>query len=713
MIWHSNSIADVLQELQVDPAMGLTQQEADTRLKEYGQNGLQEQKHRSFRQTFAKQMHTPLTVLLWVLASVALLIDLYNHFLKHIPTDWKRSLIVAAIALVITLLNTIRRCRAASAMAALHTLSIPDTRVRREGTEQLCSSLTLVPGDIILLGVGDLVPADCRLIEADRLRCDECELTEATMPTEKYADPVFDDITPLAQRTNMLYAGTAITGGTATAVVVATGVRSEMGHRPAKFVPAALPMQKLADRLTLWMGGVAVVLSILYLIIGLIGQDDRSAVLLMSAVLIMAAVPQGIVTLFTLLTTRSIRRMSLHHLLLNRPDAAHTLGRVTVICTEQETLQQGDSVYLCRAFVGHRPVDMTAATPQAPGLGQLMRLTALNTHDSDAIDSAILAVLPKLGIDKADLLVDMPRIGELPSTDTRKTAVHLAGEQAITLVSGDWRSLLPSCAKGNTEELIAAAESMERDGLQVWAVTYRLTDTAPAVYTSDALEQDLTCAGLLGLCVPLHAESAHTPSQVRTILFSHESPAIASAAAHSTGLTDSARVATADVVDSLTDEELVEAAQQYNVYCGLNVLQKQRILTSLQQHDVVLLPAGDSAEADLLTTADVGCARGTVAADVTKEAADIILTDDSYAAVVAAVREGRRLRKERMGMIAYLMLCGVAVLIVGYSSLFGWLSLAVTAILLMGLHLLLIALPLPLWIIQGVSHIVHSIRQKA
>ena len=708
MIWHSNTISDVLQELQVDPSAGLNQQEAAARLKEFGKNSLQEQQKASFRQAFSKQLRAPLTALMWVLACLTLLIDLYQHFLKHVPTDWKRSLVVAAMALMITLLNTIRHCRAAAAMATLRSLSVPETRVRRDGTEQLCSTLTLVPGDIVLLRVGDLVPADCRLIEADRLRCDECDLTDATMPTEKYADPVFDDITPLAQRTNMLYAGTAITGGTATAVVVATGARSEMGHQPTKYVQTVLPMQHLADRMTLWLSIAAAGLSILYLIIGLISNPDRAAVLLMVGALAMAAVPQGIASLFTLLSTRSIRRMSRHHLLLNRPEAADTLGCVSVICTEQETLQQGDSVYLCRAFVGHRTVDMTANTPKAPGLGQLMRLAALNTHNGDPIDCAILAFLPKLSIDRNDLLVDMPRIGELDSTDTRKTAVHLAGEQALTLVSGDWRSLLPHCIKGNTEELTAAAEAMEHEGLQVWAVTYRLTDTAPAVYTAAELEQDLTCAGLLGLRIPLNTEAEQPISRVRTILFSHESPAIASAAAHRAGLTDNACVATAEVVDSLTDAQLAEAVKQYNIYCGINVEQKARILTALQQHDTVLLTAGDSAEADLLAAADVGCARGTVAADVTKDAADIILTDDSYTAVVAAVREGHCLRKARTGMIAYLILCVAVIVILSMCSLFGVFNPALGALLIVILHALLLALPTPLLVATGVSNFISE-----
>ncbi len=704
MIWHSHTATDVLEELQVDPTVGLTQQEADTRLKEYGKNSLQEQIRSSFPQVLSKQMRAPLTVLMWAMAGATLLMDLYNHFLKHIPADWKRSIIVAAITLVITLLNAIRQCRATSGMAALRSLSIPEARVRRDGTEQLCYTLSLVPGDIVVLGVGDLVPADCRLIEAYRLRCDECELTEATMPTEKYAEPVFDDITPLAQRTNMLYAGTAITSGTATAVVVATGIRSEMGHQPAKFINTTLPMQRLADSLTRWIAGITALLCIVYLVVGLIFHTDRAAVLLTTAALAMAAVPQGVVTLFALLTTRSIQRMSCHHLVLNRPESTDALGRVTVICTEQETLHQSDVVYVGRAFVAHHSVDMTAASPKAPGLGHLIRLAALNTHDSDAVDSAILAALSKMGVDKSDLLVDMPRIGELAPTDSRKTAVHLAGDQALTLVSGDWRSLLPLCVKGNIEELTTAAEAMERDGLQVWAITYRLTDTAPAVYTAEALEQELSCAGLLGLRVPLHPEAKQNVSHVRTILLSNESPAIASAAAHRAGLTASACVATAEVVDDLSDEELAKAVQTYNVYCGLNVAQKQRLLTALQQNDVVLITAGSSIEADLLTTADVGCARGTVAADVTKDAADIILTDDNYTSVVIAVREGHRLRKERIGMIVYLVLCAAAVLLIGCLNLFNMISSAYGAVLVSGLHLLLLALPTPLWITTGISH---------
>lgn len=714
MIWHSNTVADVLADLRVDPDVGLTEQEAALRLKEYGKNSLQEQKPLSFRQAFAARLRSPLTVLLLVVAGTVLLLDLYKQWLRETDTNWHLPIIVAAMAIAAALLAALRQCRAASATASVHTLSAPDTRVRRGGSEQVCSTHTLVPGDIVLLGVGDIVPADCRLIAADRLRCDEGTLTGATMPTEKYADALFDDITPLAQRTNMLYAGTAITVGSATAVVVATGVRSEMGHENRHRPPmqADLPMQKKADRLNMWWGVAVAAVSVAALIIGLVRLSDRSAVLLTVAAAAVAAVPTGIAALYTRLTVGGMQRILRHHARVCRPAAMDALGQVTVIGIEQDMLQKDGDVSLCRAFVGHRDVDLTVDAPKAPGLGQLLRLAALNTGDTDPADAAILARLSQLGIDKEELLMDMPRIGELPYNGIRKTAVHLAGDETLTLVSGEWGSLLPLCTKGNIDELTAAATAMERDGLQVMAVTYRLTDTAPSVYTAEALEQDLTCAGLLGLHVPLRSTAA-ADTRVRNILFSDESVAIAVATAGTAGFDDDACAITGEEMQHMDDYALADAVEHCNVYCGLDTAQKLRVLTELQrQGETVAIIACQSEEADLLIAADVGCARGTVATDVAKAAADLVLTEDSHDAILAAVREGRRLRWEKAGTLAYLLLCSAAILFVTFGGFYGLFPLPYCAVLLMSLHLLLLALPTPLGIVLGISELAHKLRQK-
>lgn len=710
MIWHSNPVADVLAELQVDPNVGLTKQEAAQRLNEYGKNCLQEQKTLSVGHAFTKQLRSPSTILLLAVSGLVLVLNLYTQLLREIPTPWPIPLLVAALAVVAALLTAWRQCRAASADVALRALSAPDTHVRRDGTEQVCSTHTLVPGDVILLKAGDIVPADCRLIEADGLRCDEGTLVGTTTPTDKCAEAVFDDITPLAERTNMLYAGTIITAGTATAVVVATGVRSEMGHsrkrQPRSHAP--LSPQTHVTRLSIWWSVAVAIACLLALIIALLCRTDGSAVLLTVTTMAAVSLPVGILALNTHLTEEGIRRLLHSGIRVQHPEAAKGLGQVTVMGIDGSMLRpQGDVTLEC-AFVGHRIVDMTADTPKAPGLGQLMRLAALNTDSN-----TILTPLNRMGIDRNELLLDMPRVGELPLVGGRKTTVHLAGEETLILVSGEWRSLLPLCTKGNAEELTSAAMAMEREGLQVTAVTYRLTDTAPSVYTAEVLEQDLTCVGLLGLRAPLSTDAPRATSNVRTVIFSDESPATAMTAAQSAGLTDTPYVATGEAIAQLSDADLGDAIRHYNVYCGLDTDQKKRILTLLQQQgEVVAVTATDSDEAALLTAADVGIARGAFATDVAKAAADLILTEDEPAVLFTAIGEGRRLKQEKKTLFIYLAACSALLFLLGCIGLLGAFSLSLTAPLLMGLHLLLLALPTPLWVTASVSRILYQLREK-
>lgn len=692
MIWHSHTAADVLQELQVDPAMGLSEQEANERLKEYGKNSLDEQRPLPFRQALVQQLKSPLTILLIAVAVIVLILDVFKQVLKEVPTDWEQALFVAALAIVSTLVGATLRYRATSAVSLLRNLSAPDTRVRRDGRDTVCPTHTLVPGDVVLLKVGDMVPADCRLIETNALRCDEGTLTDATAPAEKDANTLYENITPLAQRTNMVYAGTVITAGTATAVVVATGIRSEMGRtRP---VSQKTPTQNKKVRLlSLWWNGIAVLLGILALIVGLVQHADRSAVLLTAAALIPALVPQNMDSLLTLLSVRTVKRMARHRVRLHRPGAAETLGRVTVFCTEQETLVKGGDIQLHRAFAGHQQVDLSGADPATPGLGHLLRLAALNAYDNTPADRAVLECAGRLGIHRADLLVDMPCIGELTDSNAHKTGVHLAGEQTLILVTGDWRTLLPLCTKGNIEELTAAATKMEESGLMVKAVTYRLTDVAPSVYTVEELEHDLTCVGLLGFQVSLQQDVSDAVTllpKLRTIVFSNEPTASAAAATMQAGVTYAPCVATADTVETLTEEEWPTAVEKYNVYCGLTPAQKQRIVSALQaQGHVVAVTGCRSEDAALLTAADVSFARGSAAADVTKSAADVILPDDNYVSAIATIWEGKQLKTQRRCAIAYLIGCAVVMAGIGLSSLFGWTHLHRQAVLLMGLHLLL------------------------
>ena len=704
MIWHSNTVADVLQELQVDPSAGLSVQEAAERLKEYGKNSLQEHRPLPFRQALARQLRAPLTILLLGVAGIVLILDLFKQVLKEIPTDWEQALFVAVLALISTIIGAALRCYTASTVSTLRNLSATEARVRRDGTDTSCPIHTLVPGDIILLNAGDIVPADCRLVEANALCCDEHGLTDETAPTKKDATALYEDITPLAQRKNMLYAGTVIIAGTATAVVVATGVRSEMGR--TQRVSDNRPNRSKKERvLTLCWNVIAVALGVLAVSVGLIQHADRSVVLLTAAALTLALVPQHIGNLLTQLSAQAIKRMSQHRVRLHRPVAAEALGNVTAFCVEQDILIESDDVHLQCAFVGHQQIDLSGEAPKAPGMGQLLRLATLNADGEDPTDRAIMECASRMGINRSELLVDMPRIGELTDTDGHKVGVHLAGEQTLILVCGRWRTLLPLCTKGNVEELTTAATTMEEDGLLVMAIAYRLTDVAPSVYTVEELERDLTCVGLLGLQISLQqdmSEAATTIPNLRTILFSDAPSASAAAAAIQAGLTYAPCVATAETVEKMTEKELCNTVEKYNVYCNLSCAQKQRIVAALQtQGHVVAVTGCRSEDAPLLTAADASFARGSVATDVAKNAADMLLMDDSYVSAIATIREGKRLKIQHLCIIAYLIVCAVIMAGIGLSGLFGWTLLHRQAILLMGLHLLLMDILPPALVFIG------------
>lgn len=702
MIWHSNAITDVLQELRVDPQSGLSKQEVAARLKEYGRNCLDEAQPISFPHALKQQLRSPFTALLLTVSGITLILDLYKQILQSVNTDWEQSLIVAAITVVSTVISAWRHCRTHAAMAKSHYLAANESKVRRDGAEQTCSTDALVPGDIVLLSAGDVVPADCRLVEAYRLKCDECELTEATTPTEKYADTLFDDITPLAQRTNMLYSGTTITNGSATAVVVATGIRSEMGHRAAytQSTDYTASVQKQTGKLTVWWNVAVVLLSIVALIVGLIVHEDRSMVVLIAAAIMMAATPRNPDDLWIQLTSDYLQRMMHHRVRIRHPETVQTLANVTVLCAEEETLSISDRPILKEAFISPAThVDLaeglTTEMMNVRGVPSFWRMAVLNCNGSHPVDQVVLEATAH-HFHREDLLLDMPRIGEMTTDDEHRIGVHLAGEQTLILVSGAWRSLLPLCTKGNLDTLADQASAMETSGLQVTAIAYRLVDTAPTVYTAEELEQQLICVGLIGWHMHWHhnlSQTANSLPNLRTILFSDKPVSAAAAVAKRAGFADHPRAITGEALAEFTESEWADAAHEYNVYCGLSAEQKQQLVSALQQQGaIVAVTSGRSDEVELLRSADAGFARGIASTAVIKNAADALLTDDSYNAVMHSLAESRKLNAHKQMVFGYLVLCALIIGSIGVIALFGGIPMTHTALLLAILHLLLMTI---------------------
>ncbi len=710
MIWHSNSVVDVLRELQVDPAVGLSTQEAAARLEEYGENRPQKTSRPSLFSSFVIGLRHPLTLLLLIVSVIVFILDLYRQALQGEPTQWYWPLFVILVTLITTLLETLRQRRGEVLSEWMGGLSSPDACIRRDGGEGSVSSLTLVPGDIVILSSGDIVPADCRLITTEGLHCDESHLTQATYSVEKHAEAVFDDITPLPQRTNMVYAGTTITAGRATAIVVATGNHSEWGHHPQSQENPTT--QKKVSTITVWWTVAAVIIGVIAFIIGNIRGDHASFVWLTAAALIATTAPTGLSPLFNLLTTGSAQRLLRRHVRILHPTALDTIGQVTTIAIQQDLLHQSGEATLCRAFTGKHTADLTEAHPKVAGLLPLLRMTALNTTERTPNGTAILSRLQNLSIDRQDLLVDMPCVGELAPINGHITTIHLADEQTLILSSGEWRSLLALCGE-QTEKWTAAATAMESDGLQVVAVAYRLSDHAPSVYTAEEIERDFTCVGLLGLAIPV-CDNDFTVSKARTILFSNRSAAVAVAGAKNAGLTDTAEALTADDIRTMDDDTLAQAVNLHSVYCGLDVSEQCRVIAALQaQSHAVAVTACHGKDAAILHCADVGMACGAPAANVVKAAADIVLNEGDFAAIRTAVHEGQRLWRKKVALFIYSLLCSAAMLFISFGGLFGIFPLAYCALLITCVKLLCLAAPTPLWIVSGVVALVQKLRKKS
>ncbi len=686
MIWHSNDIPAVLRELQVDPSTGLTSDVVARRQAEYGENRLQEKKPMTFFQRLTRQLKDTMVIILMIAAAISLVVCIYEEFFQKAHGEWAEPIVIVAIVILNAILGVIQESRAEAALAALKNLSAPNARVRRDGKVTTISSHELVPGDIVELEAGDLVPADCRILEAYSLRSNESALTGESLPTEKMVDGEFEDITPLAERTNMLYASCGITAGRAVAVVVATGMQSEMGHIATLLDEegeTATPLQHKMTQLGKLLGVLALAICIIIFVVGLFFMKPLD--IFMTAVsLAVAAIPEGMPAIVTIVLALGVQRLVKKNAIIRRLPAVETLGSASVICSDKTGTLTQNRMTLRRAFVGNQFVELDGIK-QAPGLEQLIRLASLCTDAEiiadkligDPTETAILSYLRVIGYDKGELLQDMPRIGEVPFDSERKcmTTVHVAGEQTIVIVKGAPENVLAMCTKGNTEKAAEANTVMANDALRVLAVAFKILDTAPAVYDAESLECDLTLAGLVGMIDPPRTEVKKSIADcntagIRTVMITGDNVVTAAAIARELGILHEGEEAiTGQQLEALSDEELNDNIATYRVYARVTPADKIRIVKAWQKRGDVVAMTGDGVnDAPALKAADIGCAMGITGTDVAKSAADMTLTDDNFATIVDATREGRGIYDNIRKAIGYLLSCNLGEILTVFVS---------------------------------------------
>ncbi|HNA87894.1 MAG TPA: cation-translocating P-type ATPase [Anaerolineales bacterium] len=693
MNWHTIETNTALKELGSSSETGLNTTQVNEAKAKFGTNELIERGGRTPLQILWEQITATMVLILIAAAVVAGLLG-----------DTKNTIAILSIVALYALLGFIQEYRAEQAIAALKKMSVPNVRVLRDGKLQEFSARELVPGDVIQLETGNVIPADLRLLEAVNLRIQEAALTGESEAIEKHVAALSSDELPLGDRRNMAYMGTVITQGRGLALVVATGMQTELG-KIADMIQAVkqeqTPLQRRLDALGKMLALIGVGIAILIFILGIIRGDDIKHMLLTAVSVAVAIVPEGLPAVVTITLALGAQRMLQRQALIRKLPAVETLGSVTVICSDKTGTLTENRMTVVVLDVAEHALDLTGDIARdgslhaTRGLGSPVQsslsLAAIGgalCNDAKLIDEgddrfhtmgdptegALVVAAAKMGYWKSSLDSSFPRAAELPFDSERKrmTTVHHLANYDPTVLSGleigDKRYI--AFTKGGVDGLLditshvwvdgkslsldadwksrieAANERLARKGMRVLGVGFRLMNSIPEIIQTD-LEQNITLVGLFGMIDPPRSEvqdavAVAKKAGIRPIMITGDHPLTAIEIARQLGITENGRALTGVELENLTPDELKNVVEEVSVFARVAPEHKLRIVQALQEKGHIVSMTGDGVnDAPALRKADIGVAMGITGTDVSKEASDLVLLDDNFATIVAAVQEGR------------------------------------------------------------------------
>lgn len=724
--WHALKAEEVLALLGTDPDRGLASSEAARRREELGPNRLPARRPPGWGQRLLHHLGEFFVVLLVAAAVVSALIG--------------ERLDAAAILLIVALnviLGAVQEARAERALQALSALAAPTAEVVRDGRPQAVPAEQLVPGDVVRLSAGARVPADLRLLVAHDVTVDEALLTGESRPVSKHAEVVLPPETPVAERRNLAFLGTVVASGRAVGVVVATGARTELGRIAGSLEEAPPKVTPLAARLS-HLGRTlgAAALGVCALVFGLGVARGRPALemFLVAVSLAVAAVPEGLPAAVTVALALGVQRMAHHRAIVRRLPAVEALGTVTVVCTDKTgTLTRNElAVRWCDVAglhvevtgpgyepVGEFRVEGKALDPLGvPPLRALLEAVLAGSDGGiveergrwvpvgDPLEAALVAAAMKAGLRRDQLEQERPRVKEIPFTPERKrtTTVHRTPEGPISYVKGAAEAVVPHCTRRLEEAGMEPLDPRARDALlaraaHLAASGFRVVAVARGDPGTGEPESGLVFLGLVALEDPVRPEARHAIAQarragVRPVVISGDHARTVVAVAEQVGLDGRQEVLTGPELDRLSDEELVRAVERCGLYARTTPEHKVRILTALQRRGHRVAMTGDGAnDAPALARADVGIAMGRGGTDVAREAADLVLTDDNFATIVAAIREGRAIYDNIRKFVLYVLASNVGEVVTVLAGTLAQLPTVLTPIQILWINLVTDGLP--------------------
>ncbi len=710
--YHNLDWQEVLNKLSTTKEGGLSSSAVKILLEKYGENRLAEKKKKGVIARFFDQFRDAMIIILIIAAIVSFTVVV-------IEKNWA-ELFEPALILLIVVLNAImgvmQESKAEKALDALKNMSAPHARVIRDGKESVIEASELVPGDIIKLEAGDFIPADARLIESVSLKSEESALTGESVPSEKDANAIVGEKAPLGDRANMVFSGCSVTYGTALAVVTATGMNTEMGKIAGLLEGAgdnSTPLQKKLAQLGKYLGFMALAACAVIFVVGVLNNIKVLDIFMTAVSLAVSAIPEGLPAIVTIVLSIGVQRMVKRNALIRRLPAVETLGSASVICSDKTGTLTQNRMTLTKAYIdGGELEDITDNC--SDDIKNLLKLGALccdgsvvflddkEQHIGDPTETAIVLAAHKNGMAKDVINAECPRVASLPFDSDRKlmSTVNNINGKLTVIVKGAFDVMAERCVSGDIDTARKVTEEMSEQALRVLAIGYKEINEIPKEITTESLETGLAFLGLVGMIDPPREEARDAvavcrEAGIKPVMITGDHIVTATAIAKDLGIyQEGDRAITGVELDKMTDDELDAVVESISVYARVSPENKIRIVKAWQRKDKVVSMTGDGVnDAPALKAADIGCAMGITGTDVAKGAADMTLTDDNFATIVEAVREGRGIYSNIKKVVGFLLGTNIGEVICVFVAMLLWHKTPLLSMQLLWINLVTDSLP--------------------